>query len=209
MAPIRWFVHRGPQFGWTLLGGCLALILTAAPAMAELSSVDAYGGQAQVLGKPVHRHAAAKHSTGAQSAGRESGQSAGTSGSQAGGGSAGSASGAGSHADVGSRSGAPATPDGSSSAAGTNGGNAASAGSGRGAGSHGHGHGSPAGAAGTGGSAGASGAGQSPPIAAANAADVSDGSLSLSALDVLLLVVVCLGLAGVGVLIRRWSRQTE
>jgi hypothetical protein len=74
---------------------------------------------------------------------------------------------------------------------------------GSGAGSHG------AGAAGTGAASGASGGGQSPPIAVANAAEVSDGSLSLSALDVLLLVAVFVGLGGVGVVIRRWSRQAE
>ena len=204
MAPIRWFVHRGPRFGWTLLGGCLALILTAAPAAAELSSVDAYGGQAQVLGKPVHRHGAGTGSTGAQGSGR--GQSTGASGSAAGG-SSGSAAGSGSSFTPGAGSGAPTTPSRSNSAAGAGGGNTTGGGERGGAGGHGGGSGTRA--AGAGSSAGASGGVPSPPIAAANAADVSDGSLSLSALDMLLLAAVFVGLACVGVLIRRWSRQSE
>jgi hypothetical protein len=178
-----------------LLGGCLALVLAAAPASAELSSVDAYGGQAQVLGKPVHRHVAAGGS-GARGHGHESGPSAASTGSQSGGGSAGSPSGSGSHATTGSSSGTPATPSGSHGAAGAGEGSAAG------------GHGGGAGATGTGGASAVAG-GQSPPIALATSAEVSNGSLSLSALDVLLLAVVFAGLVCVGVLIRRSSRQSE
>jgi hypothetical protein len=209
MAPIRWLSHHGPWFAGTLLGGCLALALTAAPASAEISSVDAYGGQAQVLGKPVHHHPrAAGGSSGARDSGRESGQSTGASGSDAGGGgSAGSSSGSVSHSTSGSSSGAPATPNHPHGANPAGGGSTTGGGGGSGAGSHGGG--ATAGAAGTGGASGASGTGQSPPIAAANVAEVSNGSLSLSALDVLLLLAVFVGLAGVGVLIRRWSRQAE
>jgi hypothetical protein len=188
-----------------LLGGCLALALTAAPAGAELSSVDAYGGQAQVLGKPVHRHVAPGGS-GTQGSGRESGQSAGTTGSgTGGGGSAGSPSGSGSHASTGSSSATPTTPGASNSVAGAGASNAA----GDSGGTGGHGGDSGASITRTGGASGATGGGQSPPIALVNSADVSDGSLSLSALDVLLLIVVFAGLAGVGVLMRRWSRQSE
>jgi hypothetical protein len=178
-----------------LLGGCLALVLTAAPAAAELSSVDAYGGQAQVLGAPVRHQRAPGASTGARGSGRGSAQSTPASGSEPGGESTGSSSSPGSHPTAGS--GAPIA-SGSNGARGVGGDNGA-----------GESHGRGAGAAGTGGASGASGAGQSPPIAAANVADVSDGSLSLSALDVLLLAAVCVGLAGVGVLIRRSSRQSE
>jgi len=188
-----------------LVGGYLALVLTAVPAAGEISSVDAYGGQAQVLGPPVHRHGAASGSTGTQGSRRAGGQSTGATGSQAGVGSAESSSGSGSHATPGSSSGAPTTPSGSNSAPGAGAGNGASGDVGSGAGSR---DGAAATAAGTGGS-GASGAGQSPAIAAANVADVSNGSLSLSALDVLLLVAVFIALAGVGVLIRRSSRQSE
>jgi hypothetical protein len=172
------------------------LVLAPAPASAELSSVDAYGGQAQVLGKPVHRHVAAGGSS-AQGRGHESGRSAATAGSQSDGGSPGSPSGSGSNATTGSSSGAPATPSGSHGATGEGGGSTASGG----------GPGS-AGATGAGGASGVAG-GQSPPIALATSAEVSDGSLSLSALDVLLLAVVFAVLVCVGVLIRRWSRQSE
>jgi hypothetical protein len=196
MAPIRWFSHRGPRLGGVLLGGCLAFVLTAAPAAGAISSVDAYGGQAQVLGKPVHRHGAATGSTPARGSGRAGGQGAGASGAQAGGGSAGLSPGSGSNSTAGSGSGTPTASSGSHSAAGAGSGAAGGGGGG-------------AGAAGTGGASGASGAGHSPPIAAANLADVSEGSLSLRALDVLLLVAVAAGLVGVGVLIRRSSRQSE
>lgn len=206
MAAIRRFSHGRRRLGWTVLGGCLVLVLTAAPACAELSSVDAYGGQAQVLGKPVHHHRAAEgRSTGTQGSRRAGGQSTGATGSQAGVGSAESSSGSGSYATPGSSSGAPTTPSGSNSAPGASASNDAGGGIGSGVGSR---DGAAATAAGTGGS-GASGGGQSPPIAAANVADVSNGSLSLSALDVLLLVAVFIALAGVGVLIRRSSRQSE
>jgi hypothetical protein len=200
MAPIRWFSHGGRQFGWMLLGGCLALALAAAPASAELSSVDAYGGQAQVLGPPVHRHGAAGGSS-ARGHGHEGGRSAATTGSQSGDGSAGSPSGSGSNATTGSSSGAPATPSGSHGATGEGEGSTASGG---GPGSAGGG----AGATGAGGASGVAG-GQSSPIALATSAEVSNGSLSLSALDALLLAVVFAGLVCVGVLIRRWSRQSE
>jgi hypothetical protein len=189
-----------------LVGGYLALVLTAVPAAGEISSVDAYGGQAQVLGPPVHRHGAASGSTGTQGSRRAGGQSTGATGSQAGVGSAESSSGSGSHATPGSSSGAPTTPSGSNSAPGAAAGNGAVGGDESGAADSRDGAAAPV--AGTGGS-GASGAGQSPPIAATNVADVSNGSLSLSALDVLLLVAVFIALAGVGVLIRRWSRQSE
>jgi hypothetical protein len=202
MAPIRWFSPHGSWLARTLLGGCIAVLLTAAPASAEISSVDAYGGQAQVLGKPIHHHhRAAGGSSGAQGSGRESGNSTGTSGSAAGGGgSAESSSGSMSHSTSGPSSGAPSTPNGSHSANDAGGGNTTGGGGGGGAGSHG-------GATTADAASGASGTGQSPPIAAANVAEVSNGSLSLSALDVLLLVAVFIALASVGVLIRRWSRQ--
>jgi hypothetical protein len=207
MSPIRWFSHRGPLFGRMLLGGCLVLVLTAAPASAELSSVDAYGGQAQVLGKPVHRHVAPQGS-GTQSAGRGGEQSAGTTSSaSAGGGSAGgSSSSSGSHSSTGSSSATPTTPSAANGATGASASSAAGGGSG---GPNGHGDGSGASPAGTDGASGAAGGAQSPPIALADSAEVSHGSLSLSSLDVLLLVIVFAGLAGVGVLIRRWSRQSQ
>ncbi|HEY2283320.1 MAG TPA: hypothetical protein VGH60_07210 [Solirubrobacteraceae bacterium] len=187
------FARHGRWLAGALLGGCLALVLTAAPAaIAELSSVDAYGGQAQVLGKPVHRHAAANGSKSARGSSGAHGQSAGATGSEAGGESGQSSSGssaAGSNAPASSGS-KPLTT--ASGAAGTG---ASSA------------HGGHAGAHRAGTHRGVTAAGQNPPIAAANLADVSNGSLSLSALDILLLVAVFAGLAGVGVLIRRWSQR--
>ncbi len=61
MAPIPRYSNRRRWFTKALLGSCLALAPAAVPASAELSSVDAYGGQAQVLGKPVHHHHAASN----------------------------------------------------------------------------------------------------------------------------------------------------
>ncbi|MGA8362943.1 MAG: hypothetical protein WB709_00305 [Solirubrobacteraceae bacterium] len=211
MAPIRRSPHHGRWLGAALLGCYLALVPMAVPASAELSSVDAYGGQAQVLGKPIHHHhRTTGKSPGVQGAGRESGHSGGATGSQAGGGSSGpsgSSPGSVSHSTAGAGSGGPTTPSSANGAPKAGSGNTAS---GADAGSGGNHHGGAvAGAVGVAGASGVSAAGQSPPIAAANVADVSDGSLSLSALDVLLLVVVFAGLAGVGVLIRRWSRQVE
>jgi cobalamin biosynthesis Mg chelatase CobN len=204
------FSHHGRWLAGTLLGGCLALVLTAAPASAEISSVDAYGGQAQVLGKPVHRshhHRAAGRSPETRGSRVKDGHGAGASGAQTGDGgssasSSSSVSPATSTSTAGSSSQASTAPSGSHASP-TPG--SADPSSGPGGGSSAGGHRGAAGAA----ASEASGAGQSPPIASANVADVSDGSLSLSALDVLLLVVVCAGLAGIGVLIRRWSRQAE
>lgn len=196
MAPIRWSSCGGAPPAWALLGGCLALALPAAPAAAELSSVDAYGGQAQVLGKPVHRHVKSG-SSGTQGSRAGSGRSAGASGSQtAGGGSSETSVGSGSHSGGGSISTTHVT---------TGSANGASSHTGSG-GTGGNGAGS---STSTGPTSGAAGAGQSPPVALADSAAVSDGSLSLSSLDVLLLVALCAGLVGVGVLIRRWSRQAR
>jgi len=215
MARMWGFSRHGRRWlGAALPGVCLALIATAAPASAELSSVDAYGGQAQVLGKPVHRHRATSNGAAGDrsSSGVPRQHGAGTTNSRAGGGSAqsssGSSSSAGSNAAAGS--GAPVTSGSGTStpSSGTAGAGGQNAAGGARAGHHARGHSAAgAGAAVGAGAASGSAGGQSPPIAAANLADVSDGSLSLSALDVLLLVAVFLGLAGVGVLIRRWSRQ--
>jgi hypothetical protein len=208
---MRGFPRHGRWLAGALLGGCLALVPTAVPASAELSSVDAYGGQAQVLGKPVHRHAAPGGSSSTKGSGSGGEQGTGASGSQAGGGSAGSSPGSGAHPSTspsaGSSAGTHTTPSASNSVSGAGASNAAG---GRSGGTSGHGGGG-GGASSTtaGGVSGAAGGGGSPPIALANSAAVSDGSLSLSALDVLLLVVVFAGLAGVGVLIRRWSREVE
>jgi hypothetical protein len=210
MAPMRRSFDRRRWLGGPLCGCCLALVIMAAPASAELSSVDAYGGQAQVLGKPVHHHAAsngAKRASG--SSGAHGQQGAGTTGSGAGGEPGQSSSGSQSHAAA--SSGASATSDSgtsttSSGTAGTSGHNAAGDRTGHRAGGH---PGVATGAAVGAGAASGSASGQSPPIAATNLADVSDGSLSLSALDVLLLLVLCAGLTAVGVLIRRWSRQSQ
>jgi hypothetical protein len=206
MAPIRWSSLPGAPLSRALLGGFLALALTAAPAAAELSSVDAYGGQAQVLGKPVHRHVKAGGS-GTQGAGGGSDRSAGASGSQtAGGGSSETSAGSGSHTGGGANATTPATTGA------VNGASSQTAGGGTGGRSAG-GNGGAAGGAGSsmsaGGTSGAAGGGQSPPVALADSAAVSDGSLSLSSLDVFLLIVLCAGLVGVGVLLRRWSRQAR
>jgi hypothetical protein len=211
MAPMLRFSERGRWLGGALFGSCLALVLVAAAASAELSSVDAYGGQAQVLGKPVHHRAAsngAKRAPG--SSGAHGQQGTGTSGSGGGGESSRSPSGSESHATTGS--GAPATSGSgtsttSSATAGASGHNPAGGDrTGHRAGGH---SGAAAGAAVGVGVASGAASGQSPPIAATNLADVSEGSLSLSALDVLLLLVLAAGLTGVGVLLRRWSRQSQ
>lgn len=200
MARMWGLSHHGRCLGGGLLGGCLALVLTAGPAVAELSSVDAYGGQAQVLGKPIHRHVRSGGSP-AQGSGREGGQGAGTSGSQAGGGGTAS-SGSGSHAST-SGAGTSATP---SAAGGAAGGGAASQGSGA---ENAHRGGNGATSTTANGASGALAGAQGRPVALADSAAVSNGSLSLSALDVLLLLAVFAGLAAVGVGIRRWSRQGE
>jgi cobalamin biosynthesis Mg chelatase CobN len=153
-----------------LVGVSVVLLLTAAPATAEISSADAYGGQAQVLGKPVRHRAHGMAKT----------QSSNQTGSPASSGS-GAATGAG--------------PGGSQGVVG-----------GRGNGT-GTGMGMGMGASEPAGSSGSAGGAQSPPIAAAEVAD--QGSLSLSGLDVLLLVAILVGLFGVGVLIRRLARQSE
>jgi hypothetical protein len=111
-----------------------------------------------------------------------------------------SAGSAGSHSSTGS--GSPAT----SASKGTAGAGESSA-AGGGAGGEASGSGAGANSAGAGVS-GAAGGAQSPPIALSESAEVSHGSLSLSALDVLLLVILFAGLAGIAVLIRRWSRQS-
>jgi hypothetical protein len=202
MARIRRSTRHRSQFVRTLLGGSLALTLVAAPASAELSSVDAYGGQAQVLGKPVHRHRTVAGSPGG--AGSRSGQGSGASGSEADArATAKPSSGPGSHEGSGAT--AP-TRSGSSTASNGTAGTGSSAGREGDAGAR-HGGEGAKGAVAVG-ISGASGGQQSGPIAAENLADVSNGSLSLSALDVLLLVVIFAGLAGVCVLIRRWSRQS-
>jgi hypothetical protein len=218
MAWMWGFSHHGRWLAGTLLGGCLALVLTAAPASAEISSVDAYGGQAQVLGKPVHRshhHRAAGRSPETRGSRVKDGHGAGASGSQTpGGGSSASSPSSMSHSTstssssstAGSSSRASTAPGGSDASPNAGGGGAASGAS---ASKTGGRSAAAAGAAAAGGASGAAATGQNPPIAAANVAEVSNGSLSLSALDLLLLVVVCAGLAGIGVLIRRWSRQVQ
>jgi hypothetical protein len=142
--------------GWLLLGAGVALLLTAAPAAAEISSVDAYGGQAQVLGKPGRHRVRAQGTTKVQ-------------------GSLGAAG-----------------PGGAKSVVG---------------GGKGNGGGGGVSASRPESSSSAAAGGQSPSIAATEVADRSVGSLSLSGLDVLLLVVIFVGLLGVGVLIRRLARQ--
>jgi hypothetical protein len=155
--------------GWLLLGAGVALLLTAAPAAAEISSVDAYGGQAQVLGKPVRHRVRAQGTTKVQ----------------------------------GSNPAGPPASSGSSSAAGAGPGGAKSVvGGGKG-----NGGGGGVSASRPESSSSAAAGGQSPSIAATEVADRSVGSLSLSGLDVLLLVVIFVGLLGVGVLIRRLARQ--
>lgn len=216
MVPMRLSFDRRRWLGGPLCAGCLALVVMVAPASAELSSVDAYGGQAQVLGKPVHHHAAsngAKRAPG--SSGAHGQQGAGTSASGSGGepaqSSSGSGSGsnaaAGSGARVSSGTGASTTPSGTAGAGGQNAVGSTRAGHRR-SGHSGAAAGHPA-AVGAGATSGSANGQSSPPIAATNLADVSDGSLSLSALDVLLLLVLCAGLTGIGVLIRRWSQQAQ
>jgi hypothetical protein len=131
-------------------------LLAAAPAAAGVSSVDAYGGQAAVLGKPLPKHPSRSARGGEVSGGSEQGSRSG-------------ASGGGSYANP------PSSP----------GRGGASAGRGAGSGSTTGG----AVAAGTSGSAVLAGS--------------SSGSLSLSALDVLLIVLVALVLAALAVAIRR------
>ncbi len=205
MARMCGFSHHGRWFAASLLGGFFALVLTAAPATAELSSVDAYGGQAQVLGKPVHRHVQGGGSS-AQGSGQAGGQGNKTSGSQTtSSGSAQGSSGSGSNASTGSSSTTSTASSSSGGAYGTNGGNSTA---GAGGGSHGGGGGG-ASSTSVNGSSSGSASGQSPPIALANSAAVSDGSLSLSTLDVLALLAVIAGLIAVGVLVRRFSRPSE
>jgi hypothetical protein len=97
-----------------LLAGLLAVTI-AAPAGAESSSVDAYGGQAAVLGKPVHRH---PHRANPSAAGAGQENATGTAGLTGSGGSSGPGAGAG------SRAGSPASA-GSKRGAGAAGGAAA------------------------------------------------------------------------------------
>jgi cobalamin biosynthesis Mg chelatase CobN len=172
MGQFQRLLHFRSRLGWMLVGVSVVLLLTAAPATAEISSADAYGGQAQVLGKPV-RHRA--HGTAKTQSSNQTGSPA-SSGS-------GAATGAG--------------PGGSQGVVG---------GRGNGTGT-GMGMGMGMGASEPAGSSGSAGGAQSPPIAAAEVAD--QGSLSLSGLDVLLLVAILVGLFGVGVLIRRLARQSE
>jgi cobalamin biosynthesis Mg chelatase CobN len=162
------FLHFRPQLGWMLVGMAVALLLTAAPATAEISSADAYGGQAQVLGKPI-RHRA--HGTAKTQSSNQTG----------------------SPASSGSGPAAGAGPGGSQGVVG----------------GRGNGTGTGMGASKSAGSSGSAGGAQSPPIAASEVADRPDGSLSLSGLDVLLLVAILVGLLGVGVLIRRLAHQSE
>lgn len=140
-------------------------LLAAAPAAAEVSSVDAYGGQAAVLGKPHHKHTSRVVHGGEASAGGEQRSRSGASG--------------------GGSSGSPPSSSG-------RGGSSAA----RGAGSSGAGA-SAGGAAAAGTSGGAILAGS------------SSGSLSLSALDVFLIVLVALVLAALAVAIRRLERPVR
>jgi hypothetical protein len=79
-----------PTIGAILMVAAAAA-LVAAPASAEVSSVDAYGGQAAVLGKPAHRHSRGVTRRGGRT-GRERASGTGS------GGSAGPPAGVGSHA---------------------------------------------------------------------------------------------------------------
>jgi hypothetical protein len=159
-----------------LLGAAAALVLAATPAAAEVSSVDAYGGQAQVLGKPV-RHRVEVHGTTRAQGSNQARPPTGL----------GSSSAAGSGSATGSAAGAGGTKGG------------AGGGMGRGAGASG----------GSSNASGSAGGGHGSAIVATEVADRSDGSLSLSGLDVLLLVAILVGLLGVSVLIRHLARQTE
>lgn len=146
-----------------------ATVFAAAPALAESSSIDAYGGQAAVLGKPVHPHRAHTHGAGAGT-GQESSTGAG--------GGAGSGGSAGPGAGAGLRAGST--------------GSGASAGGSRGAGA--------------GGAVAGGGTNANLSSVAVQSPDALGGSLSLSALDVLLLLAILAGAVGVGVAIRRLGR---
>jgi hypothetical protein len=143
--------------------------LAAVPAAAEISSVDAYGGQAAVLGAPVHRHHVK------------------TQGSQ---GRSGGGSGAGAHTGA-AASGSFRGPTSSSTA-----GSSRGAAGGMGTVAPGH--------TGTGVAAQSRTAGST--IAPGSEAD---SSLSLSGLDVFVLVAMLACLVGTGVLMRRLGRRAE
>ncbi len=157
-----------PRSGLMLVGAGVILSLTAAPAAAEISSVDAYGGQAQVLGKPAHHRVRTHGTTKAQGSNQ-----------------------VGPPASSGSSPPAGAGPDGAK------GGVVGDA----------KGNGTGVGTARPDSSSATARGGQGSLIAATEVANRSGSSLSLSGLDVLLLVVIFLGLLGVGVLIRRLARQ--
>jgi hypothetical protein len=70
-----------------------ACLFAASPAMAEVSSVDAYGGQAAVLGQPRHRFQGPTHGVGRESGGGTGGGSVGRGSAGAGGVGGGSGSG--------------------------------------------------------------------------------------------------------------------
>jgi hypothetical protein len=166
---------RGFELAGTVSLALIVAAALAAPAVAESSSIDAYGGQAAVLGKPVHRH---HHAPGTQpSRGPSTTEEEGASGGAAG------VAGAGARAGGGG-SGGGAAP-----------------------GAHGaSGHGA-GGVAASPRTAAHAGGGPSEPVALSTRS--TDGSLSLSGLDVLLLCLLLACLLGAGVLIRRLSSTSS
>jgi hypothetical protein len=159
-----------------LLAAGIGLALTAAPAAAEVSSVDAYSGQAAVLGAPRPHNHRAKVTANGGGGGGGAHSYTGTAGS-------------------GSSQGPPSGGAGGSSH-GTTAGRGAT---GRGAGS----------SSASGGRAGTGVAATGQTADSTLAAGEADGSLPLSALDVLLLFALLGCLSGVAVLMRRLDRHAQ
>lgn len=178
--------------GAILATACLALSMPAV-ASADVSSLDAYAGQAAVLGKPHHRHHHRRSGTTVRGGGSRHGAALGARPSRPA---------SGSHlAATGHGSGAAATPGGARSGGSALSANGASA-SGSGASARGSNSGASAQGAGPG-RGGESGIARS----VRNAVPAASSSSALTTPDVVVLFAAAFAVLGTALAIRRLSRQ--